>query len=55
MVPRTPESPAVDPTHDLLRSAEVGNVTMQCPVPTPLYQRWRGACNQFLSTLTLTR
>jgi hypothetical protein len=31
------------------------DVTMQCQVPTRLYARWRGACNQFLSTLTLTR
>jgi hypothetical protein len=31
------------------------DVTMQCQVPTRLYPRWRGACNQFLSTLTLTR
>jgi len=31
------------------------DVTMECQVPTRLYRRWRGACNQFLSTLTLTR
>jgi hypothetical protein len=31
------------------------DVTMECQVPTRLYPRWRGACNQFLSTLTLTR
>ena len=31
------------------------DVTMRCNVPTRLYERWRGACNQFLSTLTLTR
>jgi hypothetical protein len=31
------------------------DVTMQCQVPTRRYPRWRGACNQFLSTLTLTR
>jgi hypothetical protein len=31
------------------------DVEMQCTVPTSDYASWRGACNQFLSTLTLTR
>jgi hypothetical protein len=31
------------------------DVTMLCQVPTRLYPSYRGACNQFLSTLTLTR
>lgn len=31
------------------------DVTMLCSVPTRLYERYRGACNQFLATLTLTR
>jgi hypothetical protein len=31
------------------------DVTMLCSVPTRLYEQWRGACNQFLATLTLTR
>ena len=31
------------------------DVTMLCNVPTRLYEGYRGACNQFLSTLTLTR
>jgi hypothetical protein len=31
------------------------DVTMLCNVPTSLYSTYRGACNQLLSTLTLTR
>lgn len=31
------------------------DVTMLCNVPSRLYERYRGACNQFISTLTLTR
>ena len=31
------------------------DVTMLCNVPTQLAPRWRGACNQLISTLTLTR
>jgi hypothetical protein len=31
------------------------DVQMTCRVPTELYQRWEGACNQLLSGLTLTR
>ena len=31
------------------------DVEMLCRVPTRIYEAWRGACNQFLATLTLTR
>jgi hypothetical protein len=31
------------------------DVTMLCKVPTGLSSSWRGACNQLISTLTLTR
>jgi hypothetical protein len=31
------------------------DVTMSCQVPTRLYASYRGACNQLISTLTLTR
>lgn len=48
------ETPAVT-TVALATTTRERDVEMLCQVPTSLYPRWRGACNQFLSTLTLTR
>jgi hypothetical protein len=38
----------------LVTTTRERDVTMQCQVPTVLYSRYRGACNQLISTLTLT-
>jgi hypothetical protein len=50
----TDEAPALTSVA-LVATTPDRDVTMECQVPTRLYPRWRGACNQFLSTLTLTR
>jgi hypothetical protein len=39
----------------LVTTTEDRDVEMMCRVPTELYPRWEGACNQLLSGLTLTR
>ena len=38
----------------LLTTTRERDVTMRCQVPTELFSRYRGACNQLISTLTLT-
>lgn len=48
------EAPAVTAV-GLVTTTMDRDVTMLCNVPTRLYPRYRGACNQLLSTLTLTR
>jgi hypothetical protein len=48
------EAPALT-TVALVATTPDRDLTMECQVPTRIYPRWRGACNQFLSTLTLTR
>jgi hypothetical protein len=50
----TSEAPALTSVGLTTRTSE-RDVTMLCQVPTCLYPSYRGACNQFLSTLTLTR
>jgi hypothetical protein len=47
-------TPAVT-TLALVTTTRERDVEMQCNVPTRVYPSWRGACNQFLSSLTLTR
>jgi hypothetical protein len=47
MFPRTPESPAVDPTHDLLRCAEVGN---PAGLRTQHLEEWRRAAQRVVRT-----
>jgi hypothetical protein len=39
----------------LVTTTRERDVEMLCKVPTGLAPRWRGACNQFLASLTLTR
>ena len=39
----------------LLTTTSERDVTMRCQVPARLYSSYRGACNQLLSSLTLTR
>jgi hypothetical protein len=50
----TGEVPAVTSV-GLTTTTPERDVTMLCQVPTRIYSSYRGACNQFLSTLTLTR
>jgi hypothetical protein len=47
-------APAVT-TVALAATTSERDVTMLCNVPTRVSSRWRGACNQLISTLTLTR
>ena len=47
MFPRTPKSPAVDPTLDLLRCVGVGN---QSGLPTQNLQEWRRAAQRVVRT-----
>jgi hypothetical protein len=50
----TPGAPAVT-TVALVTTTPERDVEMLCKVPSPIAARWRGACNELLSTLTLTR
>ena len=50
----TSEAPALTSV-GLTTTTSERDVTLFCQVPTRLYPSYRGACNQFLSTLTLTR
>jgi len=50
----TSEAPALTSV-GLTTTTSERDVTMFCQVPTRLHPSYRGACNQFLSTLTLTR
>jgi hypothetical protein len=50
----TSEEPALTSV-GLTTTTSDRDVTMLCQVPTRLYSSYRGACNQFISTLTLTR
>ena len=47
MFPRTPKSPAVDPTLDLLGCAKVGNPS---GLPTQHLQEWRRAAQRVVRT-----
>jgi hypothetical protein len=50
----TGEAPSLT-TVALVTTTAERDVEMLCTVPTRLSARWRGACNQLISTLTLTR